>query len=98
MNAYDIANDDLTFGFGIDQAKVAAELRKLADALDSRSDTSYADVVLLCGDDGKPLVTVERFSVESIAARDDFTTTKIKIEINVVEKIKIQSTTDSVPA
>lgn len=87
MNAYDVAKplsgpvDGFVFAFGVDHKKVAAQLRKLADAIESTG-----EVMVLTKDD-MPEIYVERVSFESTACRDDFTTSKITMII--AEKIKV---------
>lgn len=78
MNAYDCAKllsgspvDGFRFSFGVDAARVAAQLRKLADAI-------LADETVVLGDgNGVALVTVEKIQFETTAERDDFTTSKL---------------------
>lgn len=87
MNAYEVSKpthiiDGFRFGFGVDNAKVAAQLRKLADAIEADR-----EMLLLADDQRMPLITVERISHESIADRDDFTISKITI--TVAERTKV---------
>jgi hypothetical protein len=93
MNAYEMATplansiqDGLTFTFGIDHTKIAKALRAIADNIDI---PDQAKVIVLVDAHGLPQITVERISLESVAARDDFTTTKLRIEITVVEKVQV---------
>ena len=88
MNAYEVSKpiatgavDGFRFGFGVDNAKVAAQLRKLANAIEASH-----EMVLLADDQRMPLISVERLSVETIADKDDFTLTKITMTI--AERIK----------
>lgn len=82
MNAYEVAKplmgsgvvDGFRFAFGVDEAKVAAQLRKLADAIEAKT-----EVIVLADDQRMPKIFVEQISFESTAARDDFTTSKITI-------------------
>lgn len=89
MNAYEVSNplsygDEFRFSFGVNDAKVAAALRKLADGIESTKET------VLIGDENRmPRITVERFSVENTAHWDDFTLTKITIVI--AEKVRPQN-------
>jgi hypothetical protein len=88
MNAYEVAKplksgivDGFTFAFGVDEAKVAAQLRKLADAIEGKT-----ELVLMADDRCMPLIVVERVTHETTADREDFTTSKITII--VAERIK----------
>lgn len=81
LDAYDVSKpvrssivDGFHFCFGVDDAKVAAQLRKLADAIEGKR-----ELVLLADDNRMPQIVVERISFESTADRDDFTTSKITI-------------------
>lgn len=81
MDAYDVSKpiksgavDGFHFAFGVDDARVAAQLRKLADAIEDKR-----ELILLADDNRMPQIVVERISFESTADREDFTTSKITI-------------------
>lgn len=87
MNAYEVSKplpgsvaDEFKFHFGIDQAKVVAQLRKLADAIET------SQTAVLGDGNGKFFIEVERVTYETSADREDFTTSKITIIL--AEKIK----------
>lgn len=80
MDAYDVSKpiasgavDGFRFQFGIDVAKVAAQLRELADAIEANH------TMVLIDDNRMPRIVVDRITHESTADREDFTTSKITI-------------------
>lgn len=91
MNANEVAHtkftgvaDGFAFGFGIDHTKVAAQLRKLADAIDAEH-----AIVLADGPAGGPLtprIHVRRLEVKTTADFEDFTMTEITMVL--AEKVK----------
>jgi acyl-CoA hydrolase len=88
MNAYEVAKpldgsvvDGFKFCFGIDDAKVVAQLRKFADAIEGKE-----MVVLADGKTRAVQIIVERVTHETSADREDFTTSKITFI--VAERIK----------
>jgi hypothetical protein len=87
LNAYQVSKpikgsvvDGFHFAFGIENEKVAAQLRHLADAIDSGTKVVTGD------GNGHLDVIVERMTFESTAQRDDFTTSRITMI--VAEKVK----------
>lgn len=78
LNAYSVAQplkgsivDGFTFTFGVDKERVAAQLRLLADAIES------GQKMVLIDQYREPRVTVERITFESTAQADDFTTSRV---------------------
>lgn len=84
MNAYEVAKplsgsgvvDGFAFSFGIDPPKVAAQLRRLADAIEGN-----VEAIVLADENRVPSVFVERVTHETTAYREDFTTSKITMII-----------------
>ena len=89
MNAYDVSKplsttqEEFTYAFGISQAKVAEQLRKLADSIENNNGP-----LLLTDKNGLPRSYVERFATETIADAEDFTISRIRITLSLAEKVK----------
>jgi hypothetical protein len=82
VNAKDVAKPlesgavhGFKFQFGIDDAKVAAQLRLLADAIEGKH-------TFILGDGrGAYYIRVDQVHTEQTASRDDFTTSKITLTV-----------------